>query len=209
MSRRLAAALVLTGAVFLSGCERGCLSSWFKARGIDQAPTAFGGKGGPLAPRDTPCPSGLARCSGGIVRVSRSFTPPTACSPEGCRCPWDDAATCARGCALEAIELEMPREVAVRQLCAPAPDEAAFSRLPSATETAVLHHEPRADAGEDEEADDVLCDVERYRCTDGIVIACHGGAHAVAVCSAGCADGERMIFADASDAVATVVLCKR
>jgi hypothetical protein len=205
MKSRLASALALAGLLGLAGCERGCLSSWFRGQGIDQAASVMGGKGNPLAPTDTPCPSGLARCTGGVVRVSRSFTPPAPCSPEGCKCPWDDAKTCEQGCALEAIELEMPREAAIRQLCAPAQNAAGFARPATGNEAVrPAHH----DAGEDEE-DEAICDVERHRCVDGVVIACQGGPHPVGVCSEGCADGERMIFADTTDPIAIAILCKR
>jgi hypothetical protein len=139
------------------------------------------------------------------VRVSRAFTPPAPCSPEGCKCPWEDAKTCEQGCALEAIELDMPRESAVRQLCAPAQGVTGFARPATGNEPV---RPPRHDGGEDDE-DEAICDVERHRCADGVVVSCQGGAQPVGVCSEGCADGERMIFADTSDAIAIAILCKR
>jgi hypothetical protein len=80
-----------------------------------------------------------------------------------------------------------------------------FARAPTGTEP--VRPAPK-DAGEDE-PDEAICDVERYRCADGVVVACHGGAHPVGVCSEGCADGERMIFADTSETIAIAILCKR
>jgi hypothetical protein len=224
MASRLSPALLVVvsalGVGLLGGCQRGCLSSWFKAQGIDQAASGLGGKGGPLAPTESPCPGGLARCSGGIVRVSRSFTPPGPCGPEGCKCPWEDAKTCEDGCALEAIELDMPPETAARQLCAPAPGAPAFARDPGPDAGRErgpdAGRDPGRDAGrdpaEDDEEGDAICDVERYVCVRGVVVACPRdgvGAHAVGACIQGCADGERMLFAESSDRIAMAILCRR
>ena len=67
------------------------------------------------------CPDGLARCTEGRIEVSRLAVIPEPCrAPENqCQCPWDEVATCERGCVAEGRELIVEREAAARQLCEP------------------------------------------------------------------------------------------
>ncbi len=178
-------------ALSLAGCQRGCLSTWLREKGL----TGEGTTPSPLAPAAEPsCPGGLARCVGGVVFASRTANAP--CSPEGCACPWDDAGACARGCVVDGLSIEMPAENAARQLCA----------APNAPLAAVpVTSAPPRDAGEDEP----ICDIERFRCLDGFVYACDGAPHAVARCTAGCAPGEGSLFEPMALETAVVVLCSR
>jgi len=208
-------ALLLLALLVLSGCQRGCLSTWLNDHG-------FGGEL-PKPPsmaeaKEAPCPDGLARCRAGAVSVSRAYTPPERCSPEGCRCPWEQVAVCPRGCAAEGFEIEMPRESAAKQLCAPEPG-AIFARAPGALPE---HLTPRgaapdqdasadeSDRRSDESVVEAFCEVERYHCARGVVHRCDSGqARPVAVCSAGCVQGEGLIVEEIPVEAATAVLCAR
>ena len=192
--------------LLLGGCERGCLFTWLKDQGLGGVrPQSKGGV--PLA--ELACPEGLARCSAGRVHVSRAYTPPSPCSPEGCKCPWDDGGTCARGCVLDGVEMGFPPSIAARQLCAPPPglvfSQAAppgFVFSPPAPPSTVDADAP-LDLG-------IACEVEHYRCEDGVVSACSdGGRVAVAICTKGCAEGERMILDDVAVGTAPALLCAR
>ncbi len=207
-SRPERAALVVSLVAFLGGCQRGCLSTWLTEHGFGgDSPQKQG-----LLPHgpDVPCPDGLARCSGGNVRTSVSFMPASPCSPEGCKCPWVDAGSCARGCVLDGIELEMPPAVAATQLCAPA--DASFYRVlpPGSRIPAQTQHAPANADASDETDLGIACEVEKYRCQDGLVSACaDGGQIPVAVCTEGCAEGERMLFDEITQEAALPILCAR
>jgi len=187
--------LVLT----LSGCERGCLSTWLRDHGfggeVPRPPTAGDYK-------EAPCPDGMARCRDGAVYVSRAYSPPAQCSPEGCRCPWDKLSACARGCVAEGLEIEMPRESAEKQLCAPDPGRVFAHGTPPG------YAPPPQPA--DPEVLESFCEVERYHCARGVVHRCDSGqAKPVAVCEVGCIQGEALIVEDISVEAATALLCVR
>ncbi|WP_394820492.1 hypothetical protein [Pendulispora albinea] len=185
--------------VVLPACQRGCLSTWLRDHGFAGD---FPKPPMPGEPKEAPCPDGLARCRGGVVSVSRAHTPSGPCSPEGCRCPWDSLPACARGCVVEGLEMEMPRESAEKQLCAPDP-------------AAVFAH-PAVDPGlspppaHDPEALGAFCEVERFHCARGVVHRCDSGqAKPVAVCQGGCIQGEALIVEDIPLEAATALLCVR
>jgi len=132
--------------------------------------------------------------------VSREHSPAGGCSPEGCQCPWDDAGVCERGCAVENLEIEMPRDIAAKQLCAPGQGESFAKPVPPG-----FVPEP-ADA----EVLEAFCEVERYRCERGIVSRCDSGqARPMARCNAGCVQGEGLIVEDVPGEVASALLCLR
>lgn len=192
----------------LGGCERGCLR-----RAAERVIAPGGGDlpriGGDL-PATAACPDGLARCAGGRVLAIGRLPPDAKCSPEGCRCPWDDLGACERGCVLEGVEIEVPRSRARAQLCVPTVGEGgavtggtfAFP-VPSGSLPAPAHD----DGGEP--TADVHCDIERYRCDTGVVFKCAGGALSVARCAFGCATEGGTLEAEASVEQATQLLCAR
>ncbi len=117
------------------------------------------------------CPDGLARCSDGIVEVSRLAMIALPCTtPEkSCACPWEAAGTCAAGCVADAVELVIDRGLAVTQLCAPS--DGADWKL-----TVTCLGQVAADPCEESQL---------YRCAGGMVIDCN--AHRVAAsCRHGC-----------------------
>ncbi len=210
--KRLGRALALGSVVLaLCGCERGCLSRWLADHGA-------GGAGGPgtpgrgAAPSGDPagitlaaidCPDGMARCGQGIVQVSRPYHYPDPCtlSPEQCRCPWERLGDCAKGCAADGLELDVPRERALSQLCSPAPpapaDDANARFASSAPADAVVS----------------ACDLA-YVCEKGVVVACGPPARAIGACTAGCArEGQGFDVDDdtmpVSPSAALAVLCRR
>jgi len=203
LARRAALIVSLTG--FL-GCQRGCLATWLAAHGFGAAdPSESLAKG----EMEVPCPGGLARCADGVVTLSRSYAPPAGCSPEGCRCPWDAIGRCDAGCVAEAIEVEMPPAVALLQLCAP--PRAALSAAPGeiaglATPVPPEYERPRPDGGDTLRVD---CEIERYRCVDGVVSACDGGEHPLVLCARGCAEGEGAVYEDVPADAAVALLCAR
>ncbi len=136
--------------------------------------------------------------------------PEAPCSPEGCKCPWVDAGTCARGCVLDGIELEMPAAVAATQLCAPI-DTAFYRLLPPGSLAPVPQRQGPGEVDASEELDlGIACEVEKYRCQDGVVSACvDGGQTSIAVCTKGCAEGERMLFDEITQEAAVPILCAR
>jgi len=146
------------------------------------------------------CPDGLARCSDGVVQASRAFSYPIPCPgpPERCTCPWDNLASCARGCSAEGIEIAMARAHALEQLCAPSAANV-FARPPP------LHVEPQA----------ASCQGEHYRCAAGIVVACgeeDAGATEttvpLAACLRGCAEeGVTIDDEGVSRDAAVAILC--
>ena len=149
---------------FLCGCERGCARSWLESHGAgDPGAAPVGGR----AVNAIDCPDGLARCTDGIVEVSRLTTIQQPCvGTQGCTCPWDRAGDCDRGCVLEGATLMVDRPRALGQLCAPAPD--AGPRVVPVLEPA------ECDEG------------QLYRCAEGRVVSCVQHA-IVGRCEQGCA----------------------
>ncbi len=116
------------------------------------------------------CPDGLARCSQGVVEVSRLATLALPCTtPEkSCACPWQAVGACAAGCAAEGVEIVVAEELSLRQLCAPAHGSSSFAFAPLGPIAA-----------------DACEEAQLYRCAGGGVIDCN--AHrVVALCSHGC-----------------------
>ena len=198
--------------VALGGCERGCLSTWLQKKGMTTGsdPESPAGGGTPARPAGdrsgislsaVDCPDGLARCGNGIVQVSRAYHYAEPCngSPELCQCPWERVGDCPIGCAAEGAEVDLPKDRALAQLCAPSPaDEAPpFAAAPPGDSIA-----PACDDG--------------YVCDRGLVIACGPPARALAKCLAGCAREGQALFADEgmtddalTPAAARAVLCTR
>ena len=151
--------------VTLCGCERGCARSWLERRGVGEPGGAPAG-GGSINAID--CPDGLARCTNGIVEVSRLATLQQPCpGPQGCVCPWERAGECGRGCVSDGTTVVLDGPKALTQLCAAARDAGPL-RFVSVLEP--------ADCDED-----VL-----YRCAAGAVVSCEQHA-VVARCERGCA----------------------
>jgi len=131
--------------------------------------------------------------------------PDTKCSPEGCRCPWDDLGPCERGgCVLEGVEVDLPRTRARAQLCAPSDGHTFAFPIPSGSIPPPATHD---DAGEP--TADIHCDIERYRCDQGVLYRCAGGAVSVARCAFGCATEGGTLEVEASSEQATLLLCAR
>lgn len=161
----------------LPACERGC------AR--DALERARQGSAAPIASQPFPlnavdCPDGLARCRDGVVETSRLFAYPVPCTgpAERCTCPWDRLSPCDHGCVADDVELLLPRDRALSQLCAPA-----RSQIVSRPPLPGVAPPPGA------------CDGEPYRCLGGVVVACDGDgdgpvgrAVVIATCAHGCAD---------------------
>lgn len=169
---RAALVLFLVG---LCGCERGCARNAIeRARQGGAAPVSS--QVFPLNAVD--CPDGLARCRDGVIETSRLFSYPTPCTgpAEKCTCPWDRLSPCEHGCVAEEIELALPRNRALSQLCAPSHSQTvARPPLPNVA------------------APPGACTGEPYRCIGGVVVACEadGAATAavvIAACAHGCAD---------------------
>ena len=101
------------------GCERGCARRWLESTGRGQS--AGGCRGGcPVNAID--CPDGLARCSDGVVSVSRLATHPAALPGPGerCACPWERAGECTGGCVADgARDGRRAARGLQGQLCAP------------------------------------------------------------------------------------------
>jgi hypothetical protein len=177
--------------LFLGGCERGCLTNWLReksGRGPSSASSASAAWGG------VDCPHGLARCNGGVVEASVFANLPSPCSgpPERCACPWERVGACPAACAADGVELVVPRDQALAQMCAPSVDAGPFAR-PAAPGTL-------SPSGG--------CDGERYRCAASTVIAC-APQRAVARCVFGCLQEGDELDVDVSEAAATALLCRR
>lgn len=159
-----------------AGCERGCARSWLGEHGV--------GSGGRRPPGSAPradlreaaldaidCADGLARCSGAVVEASRRTTLPWPChgTLEQCACPWERVDDCGGRCVADGVEAVVPRDRAVRQLCAAEADAGPIGSPAVAGDT------PRG------------CDEgQAYRCEGGVVTACSENA-VVAHCLRGCA----------------------
>ncbi len=174
-----------------ASCERGCLSTWLKHRGVG-AP-----KEDPIARTD--CPPGLARCvespatgaPGARVGKVELSEGESVCST--CACPWHTAVTCEGGCAAAGVVLVREARDA-RGLCASRPGDA-FFRTPPAS------------------APPVRCDAhgERFVCRGAVVAACPGAEGVpVANCDYGCvSEGETLDDPAVDVRAATALLCKR
>lgn len=207
--------VILAVAVSLTACERGC------ARRYAERVLSPGGGGdiprvGGDLPPTAACPEGLARCNGGRVSVSARLPPGTRCSPEGCTCPWDDLGTCSFGCVTDGAELDMSRERARAQLCAPPPNASFALPVPPGSLPAPTTRLPpaqlAADGGreEDEEpAADIACEIESYRCDRGVVYRCEGGAVSLFRCVQNCSEEGGTVLAVVSPDKAAALLCRR
>lgn len=197
-----------------TACERGCARRY-----ADRLLTPNGGDvpriGGDL-PSTALCPDGLARCSGGRVHAAGRLPPETRCSPEGCNCPWDDLGACERGCVIEGLELDVARERAVTQLCAPSPTQPTSSfalvlppgALPAPAPTPAKA--PGAgDLPDEEPIADIACEIEKYRCDGGIVFRCDGGRTSLFRCLRGCAEEGGTVLVSVTPEQASALLCRR
>jgi hypothetical protein len=144
------------------------------------------------------CPDGLARCTDGVVQVSRGYSYPTPCKglpPDRCTCPWIDVGSCERGCVLDSLEIAIPAVRAVEQLCAPPGWDGG---LPAFAD------EPPPQA----EVSGGACEGELYRCAGGAVIRCGDPPTPVATCRHGCTDdGASLDDEDVGNDGAVVLLC--
>jgi len=213
----------------LAGCERGCLRRTIEEKlgGGGELPQGRGD-----LPRSAACPEDLARCSAGRVRAAGRLAPETKCSPEGCPCPWDDLGACTYGCAVDGLELDVSRERAFKQLCAPPVGARyAIEVPPGSLDDAALHAQERRtpvdrvgppDAGstnrpsassvpnqERDEIVDVACEIERWRCDHGVVFACHGARVSRFRCLADCAEEGATVLSDVTPEQAAMLLCRR
>ena len=195
--RSLLARLALPGLPILaflllaSGCERGCARTWLNEHGVRggqvKPPAAS-----PLTAVD--CPDGLARCSAGVVEVSRLTSIPQPCkgSSEECACPWDRLGECERGCVADELDVVVERGAALRQLCAPSPEAGAVAR--------VLASPPPS-----------RCDEEQlYRCAGSSIVSC--AEHAVVgICTRGCTSEGASLEGDnpVTREAAFAILCSR
>ncbi len=207
MKRRLAA--LLLWAVCLPSCERGCLwrqlsggfsatpSTETRARGGERAPgpASFG-------EAEVDCPDGLARCMGGVVQVSRLARRPSPCrgSPESCACPWAVLDRCpSAACVADGLTTALPVNRAAKQLCAPGPVSAPFSR-PGPPSNSVLPPLPEA------------CEAAAFVCLGALVVACEPSPRAVGTCIAGCTPEPSLdgpASSGLSDLQALALLCER
>jgi len=198
-------------ALVLGGCERGCLSTWLAELGVGR-PSATPPKGAlPLSGVD--CPDGLARCVGGVVEVSRAshYTLPCADPQAGCMCPWDSLGPCPLGCAADGVEVVVPPERALAQLCATDPASpvarpiAPTAMPPGACDDVRESTEPPTTPAGPSTPDENV-----YRCLASIVVACSssGGRKAVAACVRGCFhDGDTVDEEEADPDEAARILC--
>jgi hypothetical protein len=104
----------------------------------------------------------------------------------------------------------MPAAVAATQLCAPI-DTAFYRLLPPGSPMPAQQPAAPREVDASEELDlGIACEVEKYRCQEGLVSACaDGGQIAVAICTKGCAEGERMLFDEITQEAAVPILCAR
>jgi hypothetical protein len=177
----------------LAGCDRGCHGTRLRdlRGGVGSALSS-----GALPLNTADCPDGLARCSAGVVSVSRLATLRLPCQgpPGACSCPWDWAAECTSACVADDVELVVERAQADRQLCAPAADAGLF---------VVPAPAPAPSPGE-------LCDEgQRYLCAGGQVVDCASG-RVVGLCVRGCfAEGTSIDDDAVSREAAFAILCSR
>lgn len=113
--------LALSVLFVLTGCSRGCASRWLTEHGGGEEGKR---KSAPFDLRGIDCPAGLMRCEGGEIEESlASYIPPDCKGGEGaCSCPWRRVETCSDGCVADSVVVDLPRQMAVPQLCrAPSP----------------------------------------------------------------------------------------
>jgi hypothetical protein len=189
-------------ASLVGGCERGCIWKALPKAGLSANPTAPGqawfGQG------EVDCPDGLRRCRGGVVQASMVARRPVACTgnPEGCACPWSIEATCPGACVADDLELVVPAERALAQLCEPLAASAPFARARPDVPPAPT---PAETVGES-------CEGEAFVCLGSVVRECAPAPHPIATCLAGCATDEALGGAVAlglSAQQAVAVLCSR
>lgn len=198
--------MIVTLALGVSACERGCLSTWLADR---SGSPGIGGEG-PRGSRDrdaagrtfdlggTDCSDGLARCVDGRVETSVAGHVPYPCTAGekggACECAWHPEARCEAGCVKEGVEVVATAEIARVQLCAP-------------TEPALRPLLPA------ESASVSICADESASCADAIVRACAGPgqpARLVGACVSGCAAGIGVEPGDLLTADgAAAILCRR
>lgn len=219
--RACARAALLVGAVaVLGGCERGCARRYAEhllSPGSSEIP-----RPGSDLPSTATCPDALARCTGGHVVAAARPPPDMRCSPEGCACPWDDLGACATGCVAEGLELDVARERALTQMCAPKPGaESTFAiavapgSIPAADgrtggSTRPMSEQADEDTGVEERPFvEAACEIEKYRCDGGVVFACEGGRISLFRCLHNCAEEGSTVLASVSPAQAAALLCRR
>lgn len=163
-------ARLLAAALLLTGCERGCLSTWLSEHGAGGPPPPEKG-GAPPTLEGTDCADGLLRCVDGHVEASKLAHLPSRCVAErSCSCPWEIVATCP--CAYDGLEVAAsPGDAGVAQLCRPRGSIARPVGPADAVET-------------------LVCGGESTTCTpSGVVVQCTGAgnaSHALGVCLFGC-----------------------
>lgn len=125
---------------------------------------------------------------------------------------------CSFGCVTDGAELDMSRERARAQLCAPPPNAtfalsvppgslpAPATRLPPGATRAA---EGGRDDDEDEPAADIACEIESYRCDRGVVYRCEGGAVSLFRCVQNCSEEGGTVLAAVSADKAAALLCRR
>ena len=199
-------------ALSLSACERGCARRYAE-RVLNPSGGDIPRIGGDLPPGYGWCPEGLARCNGGRVSVSARLPAGTRCSPEGCRCPWDDLGGCAFGCVADGAELDMARERALAQLCVPPPNASFALPVPPGSLPAPANRPTPNSAAHELDADepvvDIACEIESYRCDRGVVFRCEGGAVSLFRCVQNCAEEGGTILAAVTPDKAAALLCRR
>jgi hypothetical protein len=110
---------------------------------------------------------------------------------------------------VEGLELDVSRERAVRQLCAPVNGTASFAMavppgsLPAPSGSAL------PDGNSDEPIAEVPCEIERYRCDHGVVFRCNGGRTSTYRCLGDCAEPGGTVLADVTAEQAAALLCRR
>jgi hypothetical protein len=109
-------------ALALTGCERGCLSTWLSEHGLgdrSHAPMSPAGEPRAVDLSGIDCSDGLLRCVEGHVEASRAAHLPYPCGAAsqgvegrqgqsergGCACPWELVNTCTAGCAEDGLEV--------------------------------------------------------------------------------------------------------
>lgn len=126
---------------------------------------------------------------GGELQVSRD-APNVKCTPEGCACPWDAIAKCDYGCVEEGVAFELSGDAGPPQLC-----------KPEHVADVVAAGEVMLDAGE------IACEMEGYRCADGVVSSC--ASPEAARCVHGCAKLDDVALDTDDLRSAALVLCAR
>lgn len=200
--RSLLLLLLLAG---VTGCQRGCLSSWLGEHGVGgarpetqgestQTPSALGG---------TDCSDGLMRCVDGNVERSILAHLSSTCGAtpekkESCVCPWESVARCTSGCAVD------PETVIV---VTRALNDGGVTRLCRADSPIALPLTP------DTKVEVEVCSASGFACRDSIVVRCERPgqpAKALGRCLFGCDEGLAMGDGETTDLDgALAILCRR